>query len=112
MRIKCYCDLYASEGVQDKKEKVLEGLMKQELTFPVYLLTLAESEQNQLEFFSSVFLRQPYYEDKEIFIVGLAESYTAAVELVERITCETMSETQTLHMREYILARQKAFEES
>lgn len=112
MRIKCYCDMYVSEWLRDKKETVLEGLMRKNLTLPVYLLTLAEGEQNQLEFFSSVFLNQPYYEEKEIFIVGLAESHPAAVGLVERITRDTLKETGRFNLCEYILTRQKSFEES
>ena len=112
MRIKCYCNLYVSEGIRHKKVQVLEALMRQEPTVPVFLLTMAEGDHNQLEFFSSVFLKQPYYKEKEIFIVGLAESYLAAEDLVEQITCEVLSQTGALNIREFILTRQKSFEES
>lgn len=112
MRIKCYCNLYVSEELQHKKEQVLEGLMRQELKFPVYLLTLAEGEQNQLEFFSSALLKQPYYAEKELFIVGLAKDYQAAADLVAQITRDVLSRTNGLQIREDILKRQQAFEES
>lgn len=113
MRIKCFCDLYVSEELKDKKEQVLERLMDtSSFHMPVFVLTLAGGEQNQLEFFSSVLLRQPYYEDKEIFVVGVAGNYFSAAELVKQIACEVLEKTGDTRIREYILERQRAFEES
>lgn len=111
MRIKCFCDLYVSEDLKDKKEQVLENLTDTSaFHMPVFILTLAGGGHNQLEFFSSVFLRQPYYEDKEIFVVGLAGSYFTAVGLVRQIFLEVMEKTKDTGIREYIRGRQKAFE--
>lgn len=111
MRIKCFCDLYVGEELKEKKEQVLERLMDTEsFHLPVFVLTLPEGEQNQLDFFSSVFLRQPYYEDKEVFVVGLAADYFSAVELVGQIACEVLKETGDLEIRRSILKRQKEFE--
>lgn len=111
MRIKCFCDLYVSEELSGKKEQVLEKLMDtSNFHLPVFVLTLAEGEQNQLEFFSSAFLRQPYYDDKEIFVVGLASDYFTATELVQKIACKVLEETGGTEIRHYILKRQEEFE--
>ena len=112
MRIKCYCDWYVTKRLVNKKAQLLEELMSQTERMPVFLLTLPDNDNNQLEFFSSFLLRQPYYEEKEIFLVGIAESYQAAAELVREITDEVTGQTGAADLRKYIMNRQKAFEES
>ena len=50
MRIKCYCDLYVSDGLKRKKNKILKKLMDRTLQPSLYILTLARGEQNHLAY--------------------------------------------------------------
>lgn len=111
MRIKCYCGLYVSEALEKKKNQVLQNLMEGKLSRPVYILTLAGGQQNQLEFFSSLQLLQPYYEEKEVFVVGLAGDYGSAADLTGEIVQEVFERTGGTDVRSYILEKQTAFEE-
>ena len=72
MRIKCYCDLYVSDGLKRKKNKILKKLMDRTLQPSLYILTLARGEQNHWEFYPALLLHQPWYDDAEIFVVGIA----------------------------------------
>ncbi len=111
MRIKCYCDLYVSDGLQKKKQKVIRKLMERTLQPTLYVLTLAQGEQNHLEFFPAYLLQQPMYDDELIFVVGIAEGYDAAMYLVEEIAQEVLSQTEGTDIRQFLLKRQREFEE-
>lgn len=111
MRIKCYCDLYVSDGLHKKKQKVLRKLMERQLQPSLYVLTLAQGEQNHLEFFPAYLLQQPLYDDKILFVVGIAEGYDAAMYLVEEITQEVLAQTKGTDIRRYLMERQRQFEE-
>lgn len=112
MRIKCYSNLYVSELVKKRKNKVLTGLMEQKFQPGITVITLASGEQNHLEFFQAFMLRQHFYDEKELFVVGLAEGYEDAAELVEQIVQKVVDETGGTDIRSYILKEQKNFEES
>lgn len=112
MRIKCYCDLYVSDSLKKKQNQILKNLMERKLSNSVYILTLSEGVQNHLEFFSSLLIQQHFYEEKELFIVGLAGDYMAAVDLTAEIALEVMDKTGGTDIRSYILERQKEFDES
>ena len=111
MRIKCYCDLYVSDGLKRKKNKILKKLMDRTLQPSLYILTLARGEQNLLEFYPALLLQQPWYDDAEVFVVGIAEGYDAAVYLVEEIVRQVLEETGETDIRRFLAERQGRFEE-
>lgn len=111
MRIKCYCDLYVSDGLKRKKNKILKKLMDRTLQPSLYILTLARGEQNHLEFYPALLLQQPWYDDAEVFVVGIAEGYDAAVYLVEEIVRQVLEETGETDIRRFLAERQGRFEE-
>ena len=107
MRVKFYCDLYVSQGWQKKKTKIMKLLCRKKLHPSVYLVALAQGEQNQLEIFSSILLRQHVFDNSEVFVVGIANGYDEALYMVRDITEQIYAETGTADLREYILERQK-----
>ena len=111
MRIKCYCNLYTGTSVANKKNQYILDLMNGNLAHTVYLITLAQGVQNHLEIFAASLLRQHIYDDKEIFIVGIAEKYYEAVELVEEIVQDILNQTGKPEIRKYIESEQRIFEE-
>lgn len=112
MRIKCYCNLYVSDALEKRKNKVLADLMNRKFRPGTSVITLSQGEQNHLEFFSSVFLKQHFYDEKEVFVVGIAGGYEDAAELVRKITEEVLVQTGSTDIRNYILENQKKSEES
>lgn len=111
MRIKCYCELYVSDGLQKKEQKVIRKLMERALQPTLYVLTLAQGEQNHLEFFPAYLLQQPMYDDTLLFVVGIAEGYDSAMYLVEEIMQEVLAQTKGTNIRRYLARRQREFEE-
>jgi len=111
MRIKCYCNLYVSELLQRQKNQIIKNLMERKSQPGITLITLANNECNHLEYFSSVLLKQSFYDQKEIFLVGIAAGDLDAAELVREITQEVLDQTGGTEIRTYILDHQKKFEE-
>lgn len=99
-------ELYISEELKGREEEVISHLEKKEFQFRIYLIALPENDRNQLEIYHSGMLNQEWYQDKDIFVVGLAKGYLQALELVRRITEETVKETGDADIRQYILKRQ------
>lgn len=111
MQIKCYCDLYVSESFKKKQNQILEEVMNQRPRPSVYLITLAQGEQNSLEFYSGILLRQHVFDHAEVFLVGLADGYSEAAGIVEKITRDTIRELGSPDIRSYLKQKQKKFEE-
>lgn len=111
MRIKCYCNLYVSELMQKQKNQIIKNLMERKLQPGITLITLANNERNHLEYFSSALLKQSFYDEKEIFLVGIAAGELDAAEMVREITQEVLDQTGGTEIRTYILDHQKKFEE-
>lgn len=112
MKIKCYCDLYVSESLKNKQNQILEEVMEQRPRPSVYLITLAQGKQNHLEFYSGLLLWQHVFDHAELFVVGLADGYYEAVELVEKIINDTIRATRDVNVRGYLNRSQMKFEES
>lgn len=105
--MKYYRHLYLSDGLEKKKDKIVRKLQKNKLQYDLYLVTLPETEQNQLEIYNSALFKQPDYPVKELFVIGLAKGYDTALELVEEITRTVYNETKGADIRSYILEKER-----
>lgn len=106
MQIEIYCNLYISETLQDKKDKIVKKLKANKLQPSIYIITLSQGEQNHLEFFSSVLLKQHVFDHNELFVVGIANGYDEALFLVKTIAEDVYKETGTTEIRKELLAKQ------
>lgn len=100
--MKFYKNLYVSEYMEDKKEKMISKLKRGNFPFTCYILVLIEEGENQLEFYSTSLLYQKKMMEEELFIVGIAAGYRDAIYLVEKITKEVYDETGGVDIRSYI----------
>lgn len=101
-----YKNLYVSESMAKKKEKVIAKLNKKKYPLNTYVIALIEEGENQLEFYSTLMFRQGSVIDDNIFAVGLASGYDALY-LVEEIAKEVYEETGDLDIRSYIRKQER-----
>ena len=78
----------------EEKGKNSKKLKENKLQPQVYVITLSQGEQNQLEFFSSVLLKQSIFEHSKLFVIGIADGYDEALFLVEEIVQDVYQENQ------------------
>lgn len=104
--MKFYKNLYLGVGLEKKKEKIIEKLETGKYPLTLYILTLAQTEENQLEFYSTLMLRQKLIADKDVFVVGLATGYEDALYMVEEITREVYEKTGGADIRGYLMEQE------
>lgn len=104
--LKIYSNLYVSESLEKKKRKVLRKIKKHQFVPDVYLITLAENKEDELEFYSSLLWKQYAKRNIPIFLVGLAKGYEEALDLITQITQEVHRETGEVEIRKYISDRE------
>lgn len=109
-QIEFYHNLYVSECWQKKKGKIVKRLKENKLQPQVYVITLSQGEQNQLEFFSSVLLKQSIFEHSKLFVIGIADGYDEAFFLVEEIVQDVYQETKSANARQFLLTDQAEYE--
>ena len=110
-----YKNLYVSESMTKKKEKVIAKLNKKRYPLNTYVIALIEEGENQLEFYSTLMFRQGSVIDDDIFVVGIAGGYDDALYLVEEIAKEVYEKTGEMCKRDSFvacLATQKNLESS
>ena len=106
MNITCYYDLYADEILVNEKDEIVAELEKGEIRSDLHIITLAQGERNQLEFYSTNRLKQKVFSDACLFVVGIAKEYEGAVRLVQHIIDEIYQETENPYIREYLHKKQ------
>jgi len=104
--IKWISTLYFSDNIKKhKQKKLMKDVEKGKLTFEVYSITLAMNEENLLDIINANELLFPYYQRKEIYVIGLAKSREEAKLLAVDILMDMYKETGGFKAREYFLPK-------
>lgn len=105
--MKFYRELYVSERLEKKQEKIIEKLKAGKFQRGYQLIALAPNPENHLEIFNSMMLLQPALPQKELFIVGITKDYDEALEFVEHLLEKVYNETGRTDIRSYILEKEQ-----
>lgn len=94
--------LYLSEEIkQNKLNKLKKVIEKGKVTFEIYCITIASNTDNLFDIINANELLFPYYERKDMYIIGLAESKLEAKLLVKDMLLEVYNNTGGFKVREY-----------
>lgn len=102
-----YKYLYLEEGLEKKRDKMIDKLERNKLQFGVFLIVLSQNGNNHLELLDSKLLLQKDYPKEDYFVVGIAKDQTGAIEIVEEILQEVYNETKGADIRSYILKKER-----
>ena len=95
-------NLYISENIDSKsKRKIMKDMEKGKLTFEVYCITFASNPKNLFDIINANEFLFPYYDKKEMYILGMALSKHEAFLLVKDMLEEVYRETGDFQVREY-----------
>ena len=109
--MKYYYALYMDEYAKEKQADIIKKIENDKWQMNIYLVALTKNEKNHMEIFHSVLLIQKALEKEDLFVVGIANGYFEALELVEKITQEVYDETGGADIRNFILQEQRKYEE-
>lgn len=112
MEIEFYRDLMISSLWQTRRVEMIRKLKGKKLPRGAYVLTLAQGEQNQLEFFEASLLRQKIFDRQKLFVVGIADGYESALEMTEELTRKVYENTGSADLRKFITERQMEYEKT
>ena len=97
-------DLYRTSSIMDENlERIRSGLEENPLFSDIYVIVPAGNPKDMIEFFHSRQLAQPYYQEREIDVIGIASTYSEAVLLVRQIVQECLDRRGDCALREYLL---------
>lgn len=94
--------LYTSDSIKkidSIKRKIKYGHGQARL----YLITLSNNGDNQLDIFHNAMLKQRLYRKFDLKVVGLSNSYDEALLIVEGILNDSLKETGSADMKSYLL---------
>ncbi len=100
-RIRWYKKLYISESAKKQRYKIVWKVKHKAGLLGTYLITVPLFGNNQLEIINSSELLQTHYNYTTTCIVGIAVGYEEALELVEQIVSDVLTETENVNLREY-----------
>ena len=109
--MKYYYNLYWSEDLIGKEKDILTKLSHERVLLNKYVIVTTENDANHLEFFDSILLKQKMIKRDNLFVVGIGEGYTGALEVVEKITQDVYDVTKGTDIRKFLQTTQKEFEE-
>lgn len=104
MMIRCYRKLYVSKKLKEKQYSIIKDLTEGIYSPFLYIITLAKSTPNHLEFFTASMLHQEIYQRDILWIIGLADSYDGAAELIQEITQDVVKITGGTNIKKYFIA--------
>ena len=99
-------NLYVSPLMQRDVKKIMWKLNHGAGILGTYLIILSTNEKNQLDIINAAYMKQRYYRRREIYVVGLADSYDDAIQLLMQIVEETYALTGGADVKSYLKQRE------
>lgn len=101
-----YRHLYCSDSLKKRKRKIIWKIRHNAGQISVYVITMSDQEEEQLEIFHSGQLLQKYYRTHPPYIIGIADGYQGALELTRGIAEEVYRKTGGLDIKSYLKGRE------
>ncbi|MCM1105793.1 MAG: hypothetical protein NC355_02505 [Blautia sp.] len=100
--MKWFRDLYVSESIGDKANRIKWRIDHNAGTVRVYLIAFASNPDNLLDIIPAWNLMQRGYPKREVKVIGMAKGYDDALALVRDIIDETYRNTGGVDVRSYL----------
>lgn len=88
-----YKHLYVGKKAKKHRFSIIQNIRKNHLQPGVFIITPASNEHNILDIYPAVTLMQPYYQQEDLLILGIADGYGEALEVAGQIVDEMYQKT-------------------
>ncbi len=103
LKIAYHPKMYLGESIHVKKlDKIKKRLENKPLLSSVFLVAVSRNPNDLLEIYEAKQLSQRYYQQNPPYVVGIAGSWTEAVELVKKIVEECLFARGDCALKEYL----------
>ena len=97
-----YKNLYTGRLISPRKDRVIEEINQGRYPKFVYLLTLPQGGNSQLEIISASELSHDYVREHCLLIVGLAQGKTEAMSLLEQLMQDVCRDRRDADIRAWL----------
>jgi hypothetical protein len=97
-----YQHLYIGETVKKRIGKIKKNLKKNSFQPFIHVITLPVFGDGQLEIYPAYILRQSFFREQSLFVVGIAGGREEAFALVQQIVDECLAATKDADLRNYL----------
>lgn len=94
--------LYVGESISFAEYKIVEKVHKGEVVGDLYLITLSTNPDNMLDLILEKEALQTCYKKQGLKVVGIASGKKEAIDLIQLIIEESMRETGSADVREFL----------
>lgn len=105
--MRLYKELFVGPTVRHKRSQVIWKLKRNKLQLDIFLITLAANPNDLMDILPAFLLKQPYYKNQDLFVLGIAGSKPEAQEIVRQIVERLYQETGGFEIREFVGQQQK-----
>lgn len=100
--MKFYKSLYVSESLKKQKRQIAWKLKTRIFMPSIYIITIADNS-NLLDIYHSAILKQPYFRNNNLFVVGFCTSQSEATDIVQDILKDVLKKYGNLDVKKYFL---------
>lgn len=97
-----YDRLYVGEKAKKHRFSIIQSIRRRKYRVGVFVITPASNGNNILDIYPLLTLLNPYYRDKELLILGIAQGYGEALELAGRIVGDMYQKTGAFCLEEFL----------
>jgi len=94
-------NLYFNNISDDYKAEIVKQISASEFQIGIYIITLAVNNKNHLEIYPFQTFLQPYYKKLQLVVVGVADGYNSALQLVAEIVSDTYMTLGEVNIKKY-----------
>lgn len=94
--------LYVGESISTKEYEIVRKVHNRKLVSNLYLITFSTNADNMLDLVPQKDVVQECYPTSELKIVGIAGDKKEAIGLVQKIITESMQETGSVDVRNFL----------
>jgi hypothetical protein len=103
-KINFHYHLHLGEGLEYKDlMQIKKDLRENPVDANLFIITLSANEQEQLDIYDAKYLIQKYYSKNPPYVVGIAKDKGQAIEVVERLMQECVTNRGDANLRAYIM---------
>lgn len=103
-KLNYHCYLRLGDGLEyNDLMRIKHELNVNPLDVPLFLITIAANEKEQLDIFEAKYLEQKYYEKRQPYVIGITKEKSHAFEIVKQLTEECMKERGNVDLRAYLM---------
>lgn len=97
-----YNQLYVGKKAKKRRFRMIQNIRSRKMQPDTYVITPAENGNNILDIYPSIVLLQPYYEEKDCLILGIAYGYREALLVARDIVDDMFQQTGGLDLQDFL----------